>query len=859
MIDKRSYILVITLLNIIGHIGIMTPLPAELRALAGVVIVFLAPGLMLFHVVTERAGLTTAWVEAALLGPAAGYALATWTLLLLAYMPGGLTGLTIMLAFDALFVVLAAMAWWGPWTKEKDLFPVTPGPRDPSRRILIALLSVLLVAAFFRLANLSYAEFQGDEAKVMVYGASVVQGYEDTLFIHRKGPTEILYAAGGLALLGQINEGAARLPFALGNIISVGLLFLLGYRLNGLRAAWIGGMFLALDGYYIGHTRMVQYQTVIFLAAAGTLYCLYWLYQLAQNENVGAIEKPKVRALLYASAIFFVTGLVTHYEGAIVGLPATFILYRLWRHPRVRLYLGAPLAGSAILVALLAAIFYAPFIRHPYFQSTLTRYATDVTGAGQRLYNNIPAFTERGQLYNFTWLFYVMMAALALHVVFMYWRRPSQVGRWGSVAFSLLFLAAIFSPGRSMVSGFDWTVIGVGVFLLAALAAPGATTAERLLWLWLGPGLYLSLFLVSDPSGHFYIFYAPLALLTGLVLAILWNWLVSHMGPLPGHVAAAATLGLLFTLGGIYQYAYYVYHGEEVVRNWNVQQTLPRWMTPASRESNPIFGIPHYSGWKAIGALFETGQLSGSYATNVRTWIGDWYTRSAEYCEEDPDMVFIEIVERPREKEKLLEKMGDRYRKDAVISVNGEPRIDIYRRAGEASESVTVYDARAFDAPFNQTLSNADLHITAPEIDLGLTPVSYRFGNDLELTGYQLYEDRAPAGGSLSLLLTWRALRPIDKEYIAFLQALGPEWRKVGQRDVAVGCNEGPTYDWDAGETVLAHYRIPLLPDETPGVYPLYVGLYDRAELDRAPITDAQGQPIGDMLKLADITLESRE
>ncbi len=859
MIRQRPYILVLAAFNIIGSVGLVAPLPAEIRALAGIVVVILVPGLMLFHVVTERARLATTWTEVALFGPSLGYVLSTWVLLLLAYLPGGLSGLTIALVFGAIFVVLAIAAWRGPWTKEKALIPARPGARGSSRKVLIALLSVLIVAAFFRLANLSYAEFQGDEAKIMVYGASVVQGYEDTLFIHRKGPTEILYAASGLALLGQTNEGAARLPFALGNIISVGLLFLLGYRLNGLRAAWIGAMFLALDGYYIGHTRMVQYQTVIFLSAAGALYFLYWLHQLSQESQTQPAGKPQFRALLYLSAASFTTGLITHYEGVIVGLPALFVLYLLWRNPQVRKDLVAPLVESAILAAVFAALFYLPFVRHPHFASTVTRYTTDVTGAGQRLYNNIAAFTERGQLYNFYWLFYVMMAALALHFTFMYWRRPSRFARWGSAAVAALFLAVLFFPQRFTGGGIDWTVVIVGGFLLAAIAAPRATVSERILWLWLGPPLYLSLFLMSDPSGHFYIFYAPLALLTGLVLAKIWGWLISAVGESPGRAIAGVTLGILFALGGAYQYAYYVYHNEEVVRNWSVQQTLPAWMTPASRENNPIFGIPHYSGWKTIGMLFETGQLTGSYATNVRTWISDWYTRSAEYCEEDPDMVFIEIVERPREKEKLLEEMGDRYRKDGVITVDGEPRIDIYRRTGEASESITEYDARAFDQAFNQSLANADLHITAPEIDLGLTPVSYRFGDDLELTGYQLYEDRVPAGRSLSLLLTWRALRPMDKEYTTFLQVLGPEWRKVGQRDVAVGCNEGPTYDWDAGETVLAHYRIPLLAGEAPGVYPLYVGLYDRADLERAPITDAQGQGIGDMLKLADITLESAE
>ncbi|MEA3407908.1 MAG: hypothetical protein U9R48_07505 [Chloroflexota bacterium] len=51
---------------------------------------------------------------------------------------------------------------------------------------------MIVIAAFFRFFNLSYAEFQGDEVAVLHKAAACIQGRQDALFLHKKGPAEIL-------------------------------------------------------------------------------------------------------------------------------------------------------------------------------------------------------------------------------------------------------------------------------------------------------------------------------------------------------------------------------------------------------------------------------------------------------------------------------------------------------------------------------------------------------------------------------------------------------------------------------------------------------------------------------------------
>ncbi len=143
------------------------------------------------------------------------------------------------------------------------------------------MLSLALVAGVLRFSDLAYSEFQGDEARAVLRSAECIQGYHDALLTHKKGPVEILLPAGVYVMAQRLNEAAARLPFALLNLAGLLAVFLLGWRLYHPVAGWAAAMLLALDGYFIGFARIVQYQSVVFLMVVLTVLVLYRLVRAA--------------------------------------------------------------------------------------------------------------------------------------------------------------------------------------------------------------------------------------------------------------------------------------------------------------------------------------------------------------------------------------------------------------------------------------------------------------------------------------------------------------------------------------------------------------------------------------------------
>ena len=107
----------------------------------------------------------------------------------------------------------------------------------------------------------------------------MIQGYDDVLFLHKKGPAEILLPTTLFALAGRVTEATARLPFALAGIAALGAAYLLGKRLFGSVAGWAAAMLLAVDGYLVAFSRIVQYQSIVILTSALVILILVRLLQ----------------------------------------------------------------------------------------------------------------------------------------------------------------------------------------------------------------------------------------------------------------------------------------------------------------------------------------------------------------------------------------------------------------------------------------------------------------------------------------------------------------------------------------------------------------------------------------------------
>lgn len=826
---------------------LFAPLPDWMRVGALLLWAAFIPGHLFVEVVGRDFGAPATQLEWGVYAVGAGYALLVALLILLSYLPGPLLTWHLHVAVDLMLLALFVAAW--PIAGEE------PRPQlSLPRWEIVALLFILVLAAGLRLLNLGYAEFHGDEARAVLRAAAVIQGYDDVLFLHKKGPAEILFPTAIFATLGNITETTARFPFAIANLTAIAAVFWLGRRLLGPIAGLAAALLLAVDGFYIGFARLVQYQSVVMLMSTLALLVLVRLWQE---------PRALVRGLLLA-AIFVAAGLWAHYEAGLVAIPALYAIGVLWvAYPSQRRSLVAAVGAALAVGALLLALFYLPYIRHEQFGATYT-YLIDRRIAGEGFpVNNVADLWLRLTTYS-SGYYGVVMIALLLSALMALYRRA--LGRWGALAAGAALLAfvalTIIQPTWAMVGGRDlWVLLAVLAFF-PAWFLPHTKREERLLWIWYGALLVIMLGFTSKPRTHVYTFFAPWALLAGMVVQrLLTGWAARTKAPARTLAWAGAATGLVAALifGG-YVYQMFAYTHVEVLHSWNVNWPRGYWRPFAVLDNDALFGFPLANGWKAVGQLYANGTLAGDYATNeVEYWSPVWYTHGRMRCDERATN-FFQISNHqpdPAAYEQALEtQLADKgYQPWAAVTIQDEPRMMIRTRAQEVPppQSFALEDyAAAFDAA-----ATPDLPLGYPVVEPTIEhPLEVNFGGLIRLEGYDL-DAPTPlqAGSIMTLTLYWRPLQEIDLSYKVFNQSYYGDGVMVAQQDGYPVCGGRGTWLWEPGVQVADVHQITIKPDAPDGLYPLYTGLYLEETLDRLNVVDEAGQPVGDQAHLTDIRI----
>ncbi|MBX0330893.1 hypothetical protein K2Z83_24865, partial [Oscillochloris sp. ZM17-4] len=461
-----------------------------------------------------------------------------------------------------------------------------------------------------RLTLLGGAEFQGDEARAMLLAAGVAQGDDGILLTHTKGPVEALLPSGPLILAGSGVEWVARLPFALagvGLLLGVVVLARELFSTSSQRPAsepysplaphpssfilhpssLVAVALLATDGFALGFSRIVQYQSVVLLMSAGAFWACWRFY-------AGA-ERP-MRHLVSAAALLAV-GLLAHYDAAMVAPTLAWLVVaggrrRGWGWREWLLGLGAPaLAGGLLL-----ASFYLPYVTSASFAAT-AEYLAGRAGegdAGGPPFNNLPLYFNIMSFYNAPPLVPILALALA------------------------------------------------GSLLLLPLA-PGAIP----LALWFGVPFLAESFLIAEPRTHFYSAHPAAALIIGLGAAWLVGRVKRGQPSLQILLYAGGVLWLAASLG--YAQLLYLRQIPEYQRAFPAAR--PSWLRAGYGDRLPeagYFGFPHTDGWKAAAELYRAGVITGSYDTNQNRWLAGWYMRQMPRCAERPDYYLIATSEATR-------------------------------------------------------------------------------------------------------------------------------------------------------------------------------------------------------------------
>lgn len=113
--------------------------------------------------------------------------------------------------------------------------------------------------------------------------------------------------------------------------------------------------------------------------------------------------------------------------------------------------------------------------------------------------------------------------------------------------------------------------------------------------------------------------------------------------------------------------------------------------------------------------------------------------------------------------------------------------------------------------------------------------VTYRFGEQLELTGFELTPRQVRPGETVTLTLYWRALRPVERDYTVFTHILQPPQTIWGQQDKQPA---PPTSQWQPGEEHQEVYTLVVKPETPPGIYEIELGWYRPDTFERLKLPD---------------------
>ena len=767
-------------------------------------------------------------LERALFSLGLGYGLALLTTLLLHYISGSLPRRYALTVFSALPLLLALIAWAGG---EPNRAARSPAEKRPARGVTVLLALLLLLGAGLRLIHLGYSEFQGDEVAVMQKAAAAIDGRDDALFLHKKGPAEILLPLSGYALTGRSNEFAARLPFSLASLVGLAALYALARRWFGERSALWGALFWALCGFAVAFGRIVQYQSLVLMFGALTLLALTRRRCLPS------------RTLAAVAGAFAALGLWAHSDAVFVLLPA--LLWLLWsvrgERPLARLWYAV--WPGLLSGGLLLALFYLPFALHPHFSATVAYLQS--RGGAQPPYNNLAAAFDLFTVYHAV---YYLAALILLPLIALGRVKGRARGAvWTLAAAALLawLAATLLLTGRAQA-----TALALGsLLLLLALGLARESAPWRIAVAWMGLPLLLYLFGFRDPRTHLYVLFPALCLLAGAELAALldrpWRkrWIV-----------LAPTAALLL-LSGVYLAVIYLDHSPEYKRSYPRHRLALFW-TPYG-EAMPeqgLFGFPYRVGWKVIGALYHDGVLRGDLGSNEEAHIVRWYTRGVAANSSQPHYY---VIARDVQDEQPVspEELANHYELVGLVGDAEAPDLQLYERA-PAQLPFTQYNLADWAAAF-------DADMSGPRYDQGLppgdppwgvaVPAELWLGRGYQFLGHTLASDTARAGDVVVLTLYWRALAPADGVYTVFTHVEDPGvvW---GQKDRPLTA----LFDEDASypQVVACQYMLRLADDAPAGDHALVAGVYSAADGSRLTIRDAAGNDLGTTLDLGRITIE---
>ncbi len=149
--------------------------------------------------------------------------------------------------------------------------------------------------------------------------------------------------------------------------------------------------------------------------------------------------------------------------------------------------------------------------------------------------------------------------------------------------------------------------------------------------------------------------------------------------------------------------------------------------------------------------------------------------------------------------------------------------------AGSAVELIPHLDARPRWAAIVGLVILASYPYLTPQytqVEPKPAPVAILGENQIVLVDAEVTGE-IRAGGTVTVTLTWQALKPMDLDYTVFIHIVDEGEQIRAQRDKQPQDGQRPTNAWAVGEVVVDPHPIPLPADLPAGRYHINLGMYD--------------------------------
>lgn len=505
---------------------------------------------------------------------------------------------------------------------------------------------ILFVAIWLRFYKLGYPESFGDEINGLKYLKDYkginpsTQEFFDFLMVQNRGPGQYLVNYINTSIFGYVNEFQIRFPFTIFSIAAIYTVYLLAKEFfednkNANKLALISAVFIAVNGLYISFSKVAQYQSFIYAVIPFALVLFHKGYTLRKTKYI------IFSAFLLSTAILF------HYD-VIVSLIFigfywlyTFLFKKGENLPK--LYNLKIISIFTGVFLILPVWFYSQLVLHSYFQARTENYLSDRIWDGGLLPNT--PYMELGKVLSIympfeLWHIFVILIVIGMLInirdvgnfnIFKFKINEKLMKSFYILSVIFFYVAFIISIYPIKPKGATLVIYATSLSILGLLILSKKIKPIQLATLayWL-ISFSLYFFFLGDPRTHVYVSFIP-----AFIIAAQGYWYL-FTGKYTKYATYFLTLVFIIYLGAFYK-TIYLDKGEYP---WERKYLFNKPLTYIDR-SNPdgnvqgIFGFSNYRHWKEIRDLYDKGCLVGTYNSNEKEAVTEFYL--AQTSKDGPD------------------------------------------------------------------------------------------------------------------------------------------------------------------------------------------------------------------------------